>query len=350
MLRAPLKRGRAFYQDRPMRAPSVDSVGGHLMKHVLRSVMTVLAAVALSVPTGTVPSAEAAGTCGVSVKSVASVLSDGSLGFAQGDRVDVYFFDLTTNLCKDIAVSATYDFNSKATWERLYHVPDGITVEANWTCSDDPYIYVSQPPSCTVTPSSVRVPPILTTFIPGGGNFSRPGSSQEMSDAGRAALRAAVEAESAKNNLPFPPGPSTAAADPGSVTGQVMARGASGQNVEAIQYLLRFHGEDVAVDGDFGDQTEAAVRAYQEKSMIPVDGKVGPRTWAALWVTVQNGSDGDAVRAVQTLLTWHNHPVDVDGDFGDQTAAAVADFQQSVGLAKTGVVDQQTWVKLVNSP
>jgi peptidoglycan hydrolase-like protein with peptidoglycan-binding domain len=36
------------------------------------------------------------------------------------------------------------------------------------------------------------------------------------------------------------------------------------------------------IDGDFGDKTEAAVKAFQEKYKLEADGIVGPLTWAAL--------------------------------------------------------------------
>jgi len=36
------------------------------------------------------------------------------------------------------------------------------------------------------------------------------------------------------------------------------------------------------IDGDFGEKTEAAVKAFQEKYDLDVDGTVGPATWAAL--------------------------------------------------------------------
>ena len=36
------------------------------------------------------------------------------------------------------------------------------------------------------------------------------------------------------------------------------------------------------IDGEFGPLTEAAVRAYQKKQGLDVDGIVGPKTWAAL--------------------------------------------------------------------
>ncbi|NJR74399.1 MAG: peptidoglycan-binding protein [Scytonema sp. CRU_2_7] len=36
------------------------------------------------------------------------------------------------------------------------------------------------------------------------------------------------------------------------------------------------------VDGDFGSQTEVAVRAFQKEAGLSVDGEVGKLTWTAL--------------------------------------------------------------------
>src|SRR5829696_2740863 len=65
------------------------------------------------------------------------------------------------------------------------------------------------------------------------------------------------------------------------------------------QYLLRANGRSVTVDGIFGPNTEAAVRAFQQSKGLAVDGIVGPNTWSALIIQVKRGSQGDAVRAVQ---------------------------------------------------
>ncbi|NUT55155.1 MAG: N-acetylmuramoyl-L-alanine amidase [Thermoleophilia bacterium] len=61
--------------------------------------------------------------------------------------------------------------------------------------------------------------------------------------------------------------------------------GSSGWQVTRLQRLLRQHGylpEPAKVDGDFGEITDAAVRAFQELSDLEPDGLVGPLTWRAL--------------------------------------------------------------------
>lgn len=63
----------------------------------------------------------------------------------------------------------------------------------------------------------------------------------------------------------------------------ILQRGNKGQLVIAVQQRLSianvFNG---AIDGDYGPRTEAAVKTFQQDSGLPVDGKVGERTWFEL--------------------------------------------------------------------
>ncbi len=54
------------------------------------------------------------------------------------------------------------------------------------------------------------------------------------------------------------------------------------EQVKTLQYLLREAGYDLELDGDFGRSTEAAVRDFQKKNKITVDGRAGPQTIEAL--------------------------------------------------------------------
>jgi peptidoglycan hydrolase-like protein with peptidoglycan-binding domain len=129
----------------------------------------------------------------------------------------------------------------------------------------------------------------------------------------------------------------------------LVQKGASGELVEAIQYLLRQGGaKDIVIDGDFGDQTDAAVRDFQKRKNLAQDGKVGTQTWSKLWVTVKRGApQKDAVNAVQVLLNWQGKDVAIDGDFGDQTDGAVRAFQGDRKLTVDGVAGPATWTALV---
>lgn len=63
----------------------------------------------------------------------------------------------------------------------------------------------------------------------------------------------------------------------------LLKRGDHGEHVQSVQGLLlaRSHPE-VALDGDFGEKTEAAVKAVQKWGGVTADGEVGPNTWPVL--------------------------------------------------------------------
>jgi peptidoglycan DL-endopeptidase CwlO len=116
-----------------------------------------------------------------------------------------------------------------------------------------------------------------------------------------------------------------------------LQRGSSGEAVSQLQAEL-----GVTADGDFGPQTERAVRAFQRSHGLPVTGLVGPLTRAALEeggdVATPDTETGNAtttqVRAIQSRLG-----VTVDGVVGPQTRAAIKAFESSHGLTADGRPD-----------
>jgi peptidoglycan hydrolase-like protein with peptidoglycan-binding domain len=64
--------------------------------------------------------------------------------------------------------------------------------------------------------------------------------------------------------------------------GSAVRRGDSGERVKAAQNELVRNNYSVVVDGIFGDKTDAAVRQFQQKVHLTVDGIVGPNTWRGL--------------------------------------------------------------------
>ena len=70
-------------------------------------------------------------------------------------------------------------------------------------------------------------------------------------------------------------------------------RGASGATVTEIQTRLKAWGYyNGAVDGVYGSRTEAAVRYFQRKNGLAVDGQVGNATLAALGIPATGGGGG----------------------------------------------------------
>lgn len=72
----------------------------------------------------------------------------------------------------------------------------------------------------------------------------------------------------------------------------------SGPLVLAVQLALQSAGYEItALDGEFGDQTDAAVRAFQAAESLAVDGVVGNQTWGAIDfpANVATDANGDGV-------------------------------------------------------
>lgn len=123
---------------------------------------------------------------------------------------------------------------------------------------------------------------------------------------------------------------------------------------QAQRALRRTPDTTIEVDGVFGPLTEAATKEFQQSQGLPVTGVVDETTWKALpdgnpMPVLQQGSKGDAVRSLQTILTkgayglWETTPHGVDGIFGPNTAASVRAFQTWAGCEADGIVGQQTW-------
>jgi len=124
--------------------------------------------------------------------------------------------------------------------------------------------------------------------------------------------------------------------------------------VRSLQHLLRARSHPVAVDGNFGPVTENAVKAFQQSRGLNPDGKVGAGTWPKLVLQVKSGSTGDAVRAVQEVMKFHDQsdgegtPIAIDGIFGHQTDNWIRGFQTALGTTSDGIVGPITWRALVS--
>ena len=121
-----------------------------------------------------------------------------------------------------------------------------------------------------------------------------------------------------------------------------VGQGSTGENVYSIQLMLQAHGYSLSIDGDFGPQTAATVRSFQSAHGLSVDGIVGPQTWPVLIITTQQGNIGSAVEALQRQLNAHGANLAVDSDFGPLTAAAVKSYQSKHGLSVDGIAGPQT--------
>lgn len=73
----------------------------------------------------------------------------------------------------------------------------------------------------------------------------------------------------------------------------MLEHGSTGRHVRALQGALREAGYELDIDGDFGDATYAAVRDFQSNNDLQVDGVVGPNTWAALGFEADDEDKGE---------------------------------------------------------
>lgn len=122
----------------------------------------------------------------------------------------------------------------------------------------------------------------------------------------------------------------------------------------ALQVALRSRGLYAGtVDGLHGRGTQAALRRFQRRARLPVDGVLSPATRAALGPygrraplggrVLATGMRGWDVAALQFALAWHGFPSgSFDGRLGARTEAALRRFQAWAHLSVDGVAGPAT--------
>ena len=139
-----------------------------------------------------------------------------------------------------------------------------------------------------------------------------------------------------------------------------LEKGSTGSDVKELQTKLKKLGYyDAYVDGDYGDTTVAAVKAFQKKYNLTADGIAGKETLKKLDSAYKNadsakdvdslrmGDSGSAVKDLQTKLKKLGYyDGTVDSTFGSGTYAAVRAFQKKYNLTADGVAGSETLKKL----
>ena len=102
-------------------------------------------------------------------------------------------------------------------------------------------------------------------------------------------------------------------------TTRVLQNGMSGSDVKALQQKLIKAGYSCGpygADGDFGDQTEMAVRRFQTQHGLAVDGQAGPKTIAALdkLLAAQTEPDNPAYVEIKNGNCYVRSEPDTDGE------------------------------------
>lgn len=146
----------------------------------------------------------------------------------------------------------------------------------------------------------------------------------------------------------------------------LIRKGDKGSKVKQLQKDLIKAGEKLpryGADGDFGNETLDAVKAFQARHGLAVDGLWGDKSRAAMKKAlakpkpkpksdgkaivsypghyIRKGSRGKDVERIQRAVGLKEK--DVDGIFGAGTEKAVKAYQRRHGLASDGIVGKLSW-------
>jgi peptidoglycan hydrolase-like protein with peptidoglycan-binding domain len=136
------------------------------------------------------------------------------------------------------------------------------------------------------------------------------------------------------------------------------------------------------INGEFTEGMADAVRAFQEAFNLPETGVIDKATWyeiRKIYVAVRNLAqltsqgilvsdippdivteieEGKVVPRVQlvqyflnVLSAYYNSipAVDIDGILGPKTRTSIIEFQKTMGLEPTGIIDEATWNSMYNN-
>lgn len=145
----------------------------------------------------------------------------------------------------------------------------------------------------------------------------------------------------------------------------LIKKGSKGNLVRIAQQKLMQKGYSLpkyGADGQYGDETEQAIRRIQKDAGISVDGICGNDTWAVLngdfsnpngveypGYLIKKGQQGEMVRLVQQKLIdlgYSCGSFGADSIFGRSTFNAICAFQKDNGLSADGICGPLTWEKL----
>ena len=94
------------------------------------------------------------------------------------------------------------------------------------------------------------------------------------------------------------------------------------------------------IDGIEGTNTKTAYKKFQSFTGLTADGIYGTNT---------NNKLIEVIKDIQNKLNSKGYSLEVDGMVGDATTNAIKDFQSKNGLTVDGIVGEKTYVKLNNS-
>lgn len=149
------------------------------------------------------------------------------------------------------------------------------------------------------------------------------------------------------------------------ITYSLIKKGSKGNLVRIAQQKLLQKGYSLpkyGADGQYGDETEQAIRKIQKDAGISVDGICGNDTWTVLnsdftrpegieypGYLIKKGQQGEMVKLIQERLIELGYSCGscgADTIFGRSTFNAICVFQKDNGLSADGICGPLTWEKL----
>ena len=269
-------------------------------------------------------------------------------------------------------VLARYDVGTNQGVEQSDY--QGASLKAQWSCSSDPWIYpAGQTPQCVRISSDLNgdtshVDPGYLRYYD---NAVLPLSAGVLTEIDRKALNGQLQnaiqqlQATAPASTPTPkPIKNTSVASPDldCPNGRHAPQNSDGwpdldlcsggSAVLTLDWLLTAHGMPAAQGLPPGEVTPrilSEVANVEQANGVTSSGIVDEAAWQSVIITVQLGSQGNAVTGLQYALNLLGESVPTDGNFGPQVDAAVRDYQTRQNLAVDGVVGPQTWQSLISS-
>ena len=165
----------------------------------------------------------------------------------------------------------------------------------------------------------------------------------------------------------------------GTIPAPTLKKGSKGEAVKNLQKFLTWYGIKLTADGEFGSNTDSALRVFQKTEGIGVDGEYGNQSYTKAKAyattptkpttsttpslkkptgkysgtipnpTLKKGSKGTSVKNLQKFLNWYGgFKLSVDGGFGDKTYNALKTFQKTEGISADGIYGKASQTKAKN--
>ena len=157
---------------------------------------------------------------------------------------------------------------------------------------------------------------------------------------------------------------------------RILKFGCTGNDVKYMQECLisiGFSCGKTGTDGNFGGNTENAVKKYQKThkdvfgKQLSIDGKIGEKTWYAIERDYKNnvsgekytrllkkGMSGEDVRYMKNCLLelkYYSSKIEkiTNNSFGSDTYDAVVSYQKKNNLVVDGIIGEKTWESIKES-